>query len=258
MELRLPVGVALGYRSASQRARVLTETWALENMYCPACPSEQLDRTRTNAEAVDFVCKRCEAPFQLKSSGRAFGRRIVDAAHGAMMRALRDDRLPHLLLLHYTMQTASVVDLLVVPKCSISPSAIQPRRPLSPTARRAGWVGCNIVLDLVPPEGRIPLVTSGQIVPKDTVRQSFCSVERLGSIATRRRGWVIDVLTALRSLGRPAFTLQDAYSFERSLAGMHPENRHIRPKIRQQLQVLRDLGYIRFLGGGLYEWSSGR
>ncbi len=28
--------------------------------------------------------------------------------------------------------------------------------------------------------------------------------------------------------------------------------RAIRPKIRQQLQILRDLGFVKFLGGGRY------
>jgi type II restriction enzyme len=254
MELRLPIDVGAPYKSASQRARVLTETWALENMYCPACPSDQLEKTRTNAEAVDFICTRCEAPFQLKSSASGFGRRVVDAAHEAMMRAIRDDRLPHLLLLHYAMEAASVVDLLLVPKSSISPSAIQARRPLSSTARRAGWVGCNILLDLVPPEGKITLVADGKIASEHSVRESFRTVERLSSIAAPERGWTLDVLTAVRSLQVETFALQDAYSFEETLAAMHPENRHIRPKIRQQLQVLRNLGYLEFVERGLYRW----
>ncbi len=29
------------------------------------------------------------------------------------------------------------------------------RKPLSPTARRAGWVGCNIVLQQLPEDGRL-------------------------------------------------------------------------------------------------------
>jgi type II restriction enzyme len=33
---------------------------------------------------------------------------------------------------------------------------------------------------------------------------------------------------------------------------LHPENRHVRDKLRQQLQVLRDLGLIEFLGRGRY------
>ncbi|MBI5242579.1 MAG: hypothetical protein HY922_02705 [Elusimicrobia bacterium] len=36
------------------------------------------------------------------------------------------------------------------------------------------------------------------------------------------------------------------------LSELHPNNRHVRPKIRQQLQVLRDLGFVAFLGRGRY------
>ena len=36
------------------------------------------------------------------------------------------------------------------------------------------------------------------------------------------------------------------------LQARHPQNNNIRPKIRQQLQVLRDKGVIEFLGRGLY------
>jgi type II restriction enzyme len=254
MELALPTGVARRYRSASQRARVLTETWALDNLYCPACPAERLEKTAENTEAVDFVCGRCQALFQLKSSKNPFGRRVVDAAYDAMMRAVLSDRLPHLLLLHYLANPATVQDLLLIPKSSVSASAIERRKPLSARARRAGWVGCNIVLDLIPPEGRIPVVASGQIATKDSVRHRLRVAERLGQIAAPKRGWALDVLTALRSLSTPTFTLQEAYSFETLLARKHPENRHVRPKIRQQLQVLRDLGYLDFLERGLYRW----
>jgi len=36
------------------------------------------------------------------------------------------------------------------------------------------------------------------------------------------------------------------------LAKLHPKNKHIPDKIRQQLQVLRDHGIIEFLGRGEY------
>lgn len=32
-----------------------------------------------------------------------------------------------------------------------------------------------------------------------------------------------------------------------------PENRHVREKLRQQMQRLRDLGLVLFLGNGRYE-----
>ena len=36
------------------------------------------------------------------------------------------------------------------------------------------------------------------------------------------------------------------------LAGKHPDNHHIKDKIRQQLQMLRDNGIIEFIGRGHY------
>ena len=46
------------------------------------------------------------------------------------------------------------------------------------------------------------------------------------------------------------FTLQDVYAFAPHLEKLHSDNRHVCDKIRQQLQVLRDLGFVEFLGGG--------
>ncbi|TMH35011.1 MAG: hypothetical protein E6H66_08620 [Betaproteobacteria bacterium] len=41
-------------------------------------------------------------------------------------------------------------------------------------------------------------------------------------------------------------------SYEPLLATLFPGNNNIRPKLRQQLQQLRDLGQISFLGKGRY------
>jgi len=65
-------------------------------------------------------------------------------------------------------------------------------------------------------------------------------------------GWTLDVLNLLRSLHKQTFTLADAYTLEPHLASLHPANRHVRPKIRQQLQILRDLGLLHFLSPGHY------
>jgi len=46
--------------------------------------------------------------------------------------------------------------------------------------------------------------------------------------------------------------LGDVFGFEDRLAEQYPGNDHVRAKIRQQLQVLRDEGLVEFLGGGAY------
>jgi hypothetical protein len=39
------------------------------------------------------------------------------------------------------------------------------------------------------------------------------------------------------------------------LMRLHPANRNVQAKIRQQLQVLRDLGHLDFLGNGSYRFK---
>lgn len=254
MKLELPVEAAEGYKSKSQIARKMTEAWTSSNMYCPACASNRLVDTKPGTEAVDFVCLKCEAPYQLKAISKPIGRRIVDAAYEAMMRAIRRNGLPNFLFLSYSRPGYMVNDLLLVPWFCLSESAIEKRKPLGPKARRAGWVGCNILLDLVPPEGRISVIRSGNIMPRSTVRRSFAQIRPLADLSVKKRGWTLDVLTALRTLEKREFNLNDAYSFESILSQKHPENRHVRDKIRQQLQVLRDLGYVEFVTRGNYRW----
>ena len=56
----------------------------------------------------------------------------------------------------------------------------------------------------------------------------------------------------LTSAPTDEFTTTDVYAFERELEKLHPDNRHVRDKIRQQLQVLRDMGFLRHVGPGLW------
>jgi type II restriction enzyme len=63
---------------------------------------------------------------------------------------------------------------------------------------------------------------------------------------------LLDVLNVLRGMGRKEFTLAEVYAFEGELARLHPANRFVRPKIRQQLQILRKMGFVKSLGQGRY------
>jgi type II restriction enzyme len=69
-------------------------------------------------------------------------------------------------------------------------------------------------------------------------------------------GWTSDVLAVVRSLNKSEFLLSDVYDREDELAKLHPNNDHVRDKIRQQLQVLRDLGLLEFLGDGKYRFTT--
>jgi len=66
------------------------------------------------------------------------------------------------------------------------------------------------------------------------------------------KGWVLDVMKCVDKINKPEFTLQEIYNFENILGEKHPDNKHVKDKIRQQLQFLRDKEYLKFLGNGKY------
>ena len=80
--------LARSYKSAAQQARVVTEAWGEENLFCPGCDPERLARSAPNREAIDYACPECQELFQLKSRSTALAGKIVDAAYDSMQRAI--------------------------------------------------------------------------------------------------------------------------------------------------------------------------
>lgn len=60
------------------------------------------------------------------------------------------------------------------------------------------------------------------------------------------RGWLLAVMTVVEAVGNAEFDLDDVYAHEAALSALYPANHNTRPKIRQQLQVLRDRGWLAF------------
>ena len=167
------------------------------------------------------------------------------------MEALQSDAAPNSLVLGYTANW-QINNLLLVPSFFFSPSSIERRNPLSLTSRRPGCVGCNILLSAIAPEGKLRLINNGVTATVLEVRRQHQQMRPLSQIAVPSRGWTLDVLQVVSSFGKRVFTLSEVYSFETHLADLHPENHRVREKIRQQLQVLRDLNLLQFLGHGSY------
>jgi type II restriction enzyme len=252
VDLQLPVENLANYKSAPQRARVGTEAWGAINLFCPSCSSARLNPTPQNHAAIDYYCNSCRSPFQLKSRSRAFGTKIVDAAYSEMKRAILEDRTPNLFVLHYDVDQWSVRNVILIPHFAFSLSSIECRPPLSATARRAGWIGCNILLSRIPQDAQIQIVkNSVPIRPRD-VRDAYQRLRPIEGLRIQRRGWTLDVLRVVRGLGKLEFSLRDVYAHASALREIYPLNRHVHDKIRQQLQVLRDLGLIKFQGNGWY------
>jgi len=169
-----------------------------------------------------------------------------------MRSAIVGGRTPNLLALHYDGARWEAQNLILIPRFAFPLSCLEKRKPLGPTARRRGWVGCNILLTSIPLDARIQLLVERVPVPAARVREQYARLRPLEKLKHETRGWTLDVLNVVRSIGRQEFALAEVYVHEAALARLHPDNLHIRDKIRQQLQVLRDLGFVEFLGAGSY------
>lgn len=251
MDPRCNPRLAANYKSPAQIARVVTEAWATANLFCMACSSDRLGRTIANTRACDLSCPDCAERYELKSMRRWSDYRVLDSEYHTMIRAIRGDTRPNLLLMHRS-DSWYVERLLLIPRFFLAESIIERRKPLAATARRAGWVGCNILIGEVPADGRISIIENRVCVPVKKVRASYERVSPLKDLPIALRGWALDVLRCVRQLPK-RFELSDVYKFESNLHRLHPDNRHIKDKVRQQLQVLRDLGLVRFVGAGRYE-----
>jgi type II restriction enzyme len=252
MRLEMPGELAARYSSPSQRTRVVSEAWGEENLYCSNCTADRLRPLPTNTPAIDYECPRCTSLFQLKSQRHRFASRINDAAYEKMREAILQRRTPNILALHYDPARWTVQNLTLVPSFAFSLSCLQKRNALRSSAERAGWVGCNILLVNIPPDARIPVVADGKPSAPAWVRRQYERLRPLEKLKVEARGWTLDVLNVLRSLGRQEFSLAEVYAQAVILRQLHPENRHVEEKIRQQLQQLRKSGFLEFLGRGHY------
>lgn len=252
MNLDFNTELADKYKSKSQIARILTEDWVLNNSYCPNCGKSKLYGYATNNPAADFFCQDCKSDYELKSSITSLTNRVVDGAYETMINKIKDYSNPHFFFLNYTIDY-TVNNFFCIPKHFFVPNIIERRKPLNASARRAGWVGCNILIKDLPSSGKVFLIRDRiAIDPQYVVRQwrktSFLEKEELKS-----RGWLLELISIIDKIPKSSFSLSEVYSYENVLKARYPNNRFIKDKIRQQLQVLRDKGFIQFMGNGFYK-----
>src|ERR1700737_1522386 len=163
------IATQAAYISGSQNARVWSERWVRDQMYCPNCGSASVTQFKANRPVADFRCAVCAEEYEIKSQKTTFGNKVLDGAFRTMCERLESSNNPSLVLINYDLQRFSVMNAFVIPKQFFVREIIQERPPLAPTARRAGWIGCNILLKRIPEAGRIFLVRNGQVQPKDSV-----------------------------------------------------------------------------------------
>jgi type II restriction enzyme len=257
MQLTLPSDITENYKSGSQKIRVMTENWVNRSAYCPNC-GYSLRHLPNNSPVADFYCEHCREEYELKSMKGVVGKKIVDGAYTTMIERLTSENNPNFFFLSYNQATLEVKNFLTIPKYFFVPNIIEERKALRPSARRHGWIGCNINMSDIPEFGKIYYIQNGTAINKNIVLEKW---NKTGFVRTTHdidaKGWILDVLLCVEKIGKDEFTLEEVYAFEGYLKAKHPSNNNIQPKIRQQLQFLRDKGLIEFVGRGSYRMKKG-
>lgn len=240
-----------GYSSNSQKIRVLTENWVSEYMYCPNC-GNSLHEYENNRPVADFYCSKCNEDYELKSKKNSMGKKIVDGAYSTMISRLNSNQNPNFFFLNYDVKNLQVNNFIVIPKHYFTPEIIEKRTPLSATAKRAGWIGCNILMSSIPESGKIYFIKNTRHEDKNKVLDDWSKTLFLREAKSEQKGWLLDIMMCIDKIGNQ-FSLKELYAFVPYLRTKHPDNNFIEDKIRQQLQVLRDKGFLKFTNRGNYE-----
>lgn len=253
MRIDFDIRIAEIYKSTSQKIRVLTEDWVDKEVFCPACGTN-ISNYENNRPVADFYCPNCGEEYELKSKKDSIGKKIVDGAYRTMIERLNSSDNPNFFFLNYDPIKFEVLNFIVIPKHFFTPEIIEKRKPLSSTAKRAGWVGCNILLQDIPESGKIFYIKNGKPENKEIIVSNWQKTLFLRETRNQElKGWILDVMKCIDKLDKKEFNLQEVYQFEEYLQNKHPNNQHVKDKIRQQLQFLRDKGYLEFLDRGKYK-----
>lgn len=252
MNLALDKKLGIRYLSETQKIRVISEDWVLNQIYCPNC-GKQIFNYANNKPVADFYCKKCVEDFELKSKKGKIGKTVPAGAYSKMIERINSKNKPNFFFMGY-LETLFVNDFFIIPKHFFISEIIEKRKPLKETARRAGWVGSNIIFSKIPKAGQIFYIENGKEISKKEVLEKWQKTVFLKKIKrVDAKGWILDIMNCIDALNKNEFALDDIYKFESELKNIHPENKHIKDKIRQQLQFLRDKNYLDFVGSGKYK-----
>src|SRR3954465_8021774 len=89
------------YLSGSQSARVWTERWVRDWVYCPNCGGAKISSFPNNSPVADFFCASCSEEYELKSQKSGFRDKVLDGAFRTKCERLAASNNPSLFLLNY-------------------------------------------------------------------------------------------------------------------------------------------------------------
>lgn len=107
MNLNFNTKLGDDYTSCSQKARVLSEYWVLNEIYCPNC-GDIIFEYDNNKPVADFYCNKCIEDFELKSKKGNMGKKVSAGAYSQMIKRINSPQNPNFFFMGYTIEMPNV------------------------------------------------------------------------------------------------------------------------------------------------------
>jgi type II restriction enzyme len=143
------------WKSESKIVGEACEYYIKNNINCVRCNNINYEKCKTNEQSIDLICKSCDQNIQIKAKSTTQTQvnnikntnsfKTIGGEYSTTLKNV-DKRIDYFIIL-YEKQSYRIINILYIKNENINSDCILPRKPLSITAKRAGWQGCNIVFN---------------------------------------------------------------------------------------------------------------
>tara|TARA_B110000305_G_scaffold173614_1_gene191901 strand:- start:256 stop:750 length:495 start_codon:yes stop_codon:yes gene_type:complete len=143
------------WKSESRIVGEAGELYIKENIECSRCNDNNFQKCKSNETSKDLICISCSQKYQIKAKSATQkqinnikNKDIFKTIGGEYSTTLKNinEQIDYLIIL-YEKKSYKIINILYIKYENININCIIPRKPLSTTAKRAGWQGCNIIFD---------------------------------------------------------------------------------------------------------------
>lgn len=115
MNTSFNASLAKQYVSKSQIARVLTESWTEENMYCPVCGFSHVSKFLTIELQLTFIVPIVKVNLSKKQK-RFHWLQIADGAYATFIERICSNNNPDFFVMSYSISKMSIESMYFIPK----------------------------------------------------------------------------------------------------------------------------------------------
>ena len=120
---------------------------------CPICNYKSLTKYKMNQKAKDIHCEKCSCQIQIKGQKhkktQQSSLKLLGADYKTTCTSIKENNIHYLVLMYSVIgDKYTIHNIYFIDHANINNNCIIPRKPLSSTAKRAGWQGCTLVFNI--------------------------------------------------------------------------------------------------------------